>query len=54
MQDIVRTVSKAVGLDLEEDDMKELNNHMQWAQDLMQKIMPLLPSALTGQKAEEL
>lgn len=54
MHSILKSVSSAVGLDLEEDEMKELTTHMQWAQDFVQKLMPFLPETLAGQKAEEL
>lgn len=54
MHDILKSVSNAVGLDLEDEDMKELGSHMQWAQDLVKKFLPFFPSSLTGQKAEEL
>ena len=54
MQEILKNVSSAVGLDLQEGDMKELSSQMQWAQDLMNKILPLLPNSLPGKKAEEL
>lgn len=54
MQSILKSVSSAAGLDLEDEDMKELNTHMQWAQDLVQKLLPFFPGALTGEKAEEL
>ncbi|KAL8448777.1 hypothetical protein Emag_003834 [Eimeria magna] len=55
MQDILHSVSSALGLDLEDEDMEELSTHMQWAHTLMQKFMPFFSKAFTGsQKAEEL
>lgn len=54
MHDILKSVSAAVGLDLEDEDMKELGTHMQWAQELVQKFFPFLPASLSGNKAEEL
>lgn len=54
VHDLMQTVSKAVGFNLEDEDMKELSGHMKWAEDLMGKVFSLLPSSLKGQKAEEL
>ncbi|KAL8436516.1 hypothetical protein ACSSS7_001679 [Eimeria intestinalis] len=55
MRDILHSVSSALGLDLEDEEMQELSTHMQWAQSLMQKFMPLISRAIPGsQKAEEL
>ncbi|XP_026193051.1 uncharacterized protein LOC34617339 [Cyclospora cayetanensis] len=54
MQDVLHTISRAMGYELEAEDLKDLNTPVQWVHDLMKKIMPLLPSVLGGQKAEEL
>lgn len=54
MQSIMQTVSRAVGLDLHDDEMQKLTKHMQWAQELVQKLLPFLPGTLSGEKAEEL
>ncbi|CDJ38522.1 hypothetical protein, conserved, partial [Eimeria tenella] len=54
MNEILESVSKAVGFELEEEEMKELTGQMKWAHDLMEKILPLFPKALKPGKAEEL
>ncbi|KAL8442413.1 hypothetical protein Emed_007289 [Eimeria media] len=55
MQDLLHSVSSALGLDLEEEDMQELSAHMHWAQNLMQKFMPFFSKSFGGsKKAEEL
>ncbi|KAL8273551.1 hypothetical protein Esti_002617 [Eimeria stiedai] len=55
MQDILHSVSGALGLDLEDEDMQKLTTHMQWAQSLMQKVLPFFSKAFSGSpKAEDL
>lgn len=54
IQDVLRRVSSAVGVELEEEDMEQLSTHMEWAQDLVQKLLPYLPASLGGKKSEEL
>lgn len=43
-----------MGVELEEEDMEQLSTHMEWAQELVQKLLPYLPSSLGGKKSEEL
>ncbi|KAL8425416.1 hypothetical protein Efla_003644 [Eimeria flavescens] len=55
MQDILNSVSNALGLDLEDEEMQELSTHMRWAQALMQKFLPFFFKGFpANKKADEL
>lgn len=54
VSEVLKSVSNAVGLDLEEEDMAQFNTHMKWAQDFVKKFLPFLPGSVSEKKAEEL
>lgn len=54
MTDVLKKVATAVGFELTEEEVNEIQNHMKWAQELISKLIPDLPGLLGKSFGDEL